>query len=83
MDRDKLVEAWKRYGETYNVFVPAEQPTPKGEGWDRPLPGEPLWLHRACENGLTRRDVCGLWLHFQRTTVGRCTESDQRSGRTR
>jgi hypothetical protein len=38
MDRDKLVEAWKQYGETYNVFVPDEQPTPKGEGWDRPMP---------------------------------------------
>ncbi len=38
MDRDKLVEAWKQYGATYNVFVPDEQPTPKGEGWDRPLP---------------------------------------------
>ena len=37
MDRDKLVEAWKEYGKTYNVFVPEEQPTPKGEGWDRPL----------------------------------------------
>lgn len=39
MDRDKLVEAWKRYGATYNVFVPQEQPTPKGDGWDRPMPG--------------------------------------------
>ena len=38
MDRDKLVEAWKKYGATYNVFVPDEQPTPKGDGWDRPLP---------------------------------------------
>ena len=38
MDRDKLVEAWKQYGATYNVFVPDEQPTPKGEGWDRPMP---------------------------------------------
>ncbi|MFC1837035.1 hypothetical protein ACFL2Q_20330 [Thermodesulfobacteriota bacterium] len=38
MDRDKLVEAWKQYGATYNVFVPDEQPTPKGVGWDRPLP---------------------------------------------
>lgn len=38
MDRDKLVEAWKRYGATYNVFVPEEQPTPNADGWDRPLP---------------------------------------------
>jgi hypothetical protein len=38
MDRDKLVEAWKQYGATYNVFVPDEQPTPKGDGWDRPVP---------------------------------------------
>ncbi|MFC1833754.1 helix-turn-helix domain-containing protein [Thermodesulfobacteriota bacterium] len=38
MDRDKLVEAWKKYGATYNVFVPDEQPTPKGDGWDRPMP---------------------------------------------
>ena len=38
MDRDKLVEAWKKYGATYNVFVPEEQPTPKGEGWDRHMP---------------------------------------------
>jgi hypothetical protein len=38
MDRDKLVEAWKQYGADYNVFVPDEQPTPKGDGWDRPLP---------------------------------------------
>ncbi len=38
MDRDKLIEAWKHYGAAYNVFVPEEQPTPKGEGWDRPLP---------------------------------------------
>ncbi|MFC1833235.1 helix-turn-helix domain-containing protein [Thermodesulfobacteriota bacterium] len=38
MDRDKLVEAWKKYGATYNVFVPEEQPTPKGDGWDRPMP---------------------------------------------
>jgi hypothetical protein len=38
MDGDKLVEAWKKYGATYNVFVPEEQPTPKGEGWERPMP---------------------------------------------
>ncbi len=38
MDRDKLVEAWKQYGATYNVFAPDEQPTPKGEGWDRLMP---------------------------------------------
>jgi hypothetical protein len=38
MDRDKLVEAWKKYGAAYNVFVPEEQPTPKGDGWDRPMP---------------------------------------------
>lgn len=37
MDRDNLVEAWKQYGATYSVFVPEEQPTPKGEGWDRPM----------------------------------------------
>ncbi len=37
-ERDRLVEAWKQYGATYNVFVPEEQPTPKGDGWDRPLP---------------------------------------------
>lgn len=38
MDRDKLVQIWKQYGKTYNVFVPDDQPMPKGEGWDRPVP---------------------------------------------
>ena len=38
MDRDKMMEIWRKYGETYNVFVPKEQPAPKGESWDRPLP---------------------------------------------
>jgi hypothetical protein len=31
MDRDKLVEAWKRYGATYNVFVPEDQLMPSME----------------------------------------------------
>jgi hypothetical protein len=38
MDRDKIARIWKQYGETYNVFVPDDQPTPRGEGWDRPVP---------------------------------------------
>jgi len=38
MDRDKVVEIWKQYGATYNIFVPGEQPSPKGVGWDRPMP---------------------------------------------
>jgi len=35
--RDILLKQWHEYGKTYNVFVPDEQPAPKGEGWDRPL----------------------------------------------
>ena len=38
MDRDKMMEIWRKYGKTYNVFVPKEQPAPRGESWDRPLP---------------------------------------------
>jgi hypothetical protein len=60
MDRDKLVEAWKRYGETYNVFVPAEQPTPKGEGWDRPMP-EPS------ESGTLDPQLMKHWRFFAAT----------------
>jgi len=37
MDRDKIAEIWKQYGKTYNVFVPDDQPMPKGEGWERPV----------------------------------------------
>jgi hypothetical protein len=60
MDRDKLVEAWKRYGETYNVFVPDEQPTPKGEGWDRPMP-EPT------ESGTLDPQLMKHWRFFAAT----------------
>jgi hypothetical protein len=35
---NKLAEAWKQYGETYNLFVPDEQPSPKGDGSDSPIP---------------------------------------------
>jgi len=38
MDRDKLVEIWKQYGKAYNVFVPDDQPMPKGEGWEHAVP---------------------------------------------
>lgn len=38
MDRDELVKAWHHYGKTYNIFKPEDQPTPQGEGWDRPIP---------------------------------------------
>ncbi|MDQ7785690.1 MAG: hypothetical protein RDU20_22610 [Desulfomonilaceae bacterium] len=60
MDRDELVEAWKRYGETYNVFVPEEQPTPKGDGWDRPMP-EPA------ESGTIDPQLMKHWLFFTAT----------------
>lgn len=36
--RDWIVKAWKRYAEEFNVFVPDEQPTPKGDAWGRSLP---------------------------------------------
>ena len=35
--RKILLKQWHEYGKTHNVFVPDEQPTPKGEEWDRPL----------------------------------------------
>jgi DNA-binding CsgD family transcriptional regulator len=37
-ERDRMVEAWKRYGGRYNVFVPDDQPTPKGDAWHKLLP---------------------------------------------
>ncbi|MFC1834328.1 hypothetical protein ACFL2Q_06290 [Thermodesulfobacteriota bacterium] len=33
--RRGLEEVWS---DLHNVFVPDEQPTPKGDGWDRPMP---------------------------------------------
>ncbi len=60
MDRDKLVEAWKRYGETYNVFVPDEQPTPKGDGWDRPMP-------ELSESGTFDPQLMKHWRFFSST----------------
>ncbi len=60
MDRDKLVDIWKQYGKAYNVFVPDEQFTPKGQGWDRPLP-EPS------DTGTLDPQIMKLWRIFGST----------------
>jgi hypothetical protein len=60
MDREKLLESWKQYGATYNVFVPDEQPTPKGDGWDRPMP-------ELSESGTLDPQLMKHWRFFTAT----------------
>jgi hypothetical protein len=60
MDRDKIVEIWKQYGKTYNVFVPDDQPMPKGEEWDRPVP-------EVSDTGTIDPQLMKHWRLFQAT----------------
>jgi len=62
MDRDKLTEIWKQYGKTYNVFVFDDQPMPKGEGWDRPVP-------EVSATGTVDPQLMKHWRLFQATKV--------------